>query len=98
MIAVLGDPKKSGVDQFMEGGPMGYQHACAAAIQNIHLSAHALGLGTLWFTLYDKKRLGQILAVTPDEVPLALVLMGRPATRAASVPRKDVKDKVIYLR
>jgi len=98
MIAVVGDPKKSGVDQFMEDGPTGYQHACAAAIQNIHLAAHALGLGTLWFTLFDKKALGEILAIGPDEVPLALVLMGRPAAPSASVPRKDVKEKIVYLR
>jgi 5,6-dimethylbenzimidazole synthase len=98
MIAVVGDPRKSGVDQFMEDGPMGYQHACAAAIQNIHLAAHALGLGTLWFTLYDKKVLKEILGIGPEEVPLALVLMGRPASPAAPVPRKDVKQKTVYLR
>jgi 5,6-dimethylbenzimidazole synthase len=98
MIAVVGDPRKSGVDQFMEDGPTGYQHACAAAIQNIHLAAHALGLGTLWFTLYDRKILREILSIGPDEVPLALVLMGRPAAPLAPVPRKNVKEKMIYLR
>jgi len=98
MIAVVGDPKKSGVDQFMEDGPVGYQHACAAAIQNLHLAAYAMGLGTLWFTLYDRKMLGEILGVGPDETPLALVLMGRPAAPPAPVPRKAVKDKIIYLR
>ncbi len=35
MIAVVGDPKKTGVDMFMEEGNMGYQAACAAAIQNM---------------------------------------------------------------
>jgi 5,6-dimethylbenzimidazole synthase len=98
IIAVVGDPKKTGVDQFMEDGPMGYQQACAAAIQNIHLAAHALGLGSLWFTLYDKKVLREILGIGPDEIPLALVLMGRPAAPIAPVPRKDVREKMIYLR
>ena len=49
VIAVIGDPKKTGADMFFEeGAGAGYQHACAAAIQNMHLAAHALGLGSLW--------------------------------------------------
>jgi 5,6-dimethylbenzimidazole synthase len=98
MIAVVGDPKKTGVDQFMEDGPTGYQHACAAAIQNLHLAAYALGLGTLWFTLYHKRILGEILGIGPDEMVLALVLIGRPSAPPAKVPRKDVKEKIVYLR
>ena len=80
------------------GGPGGLECARAAAIRNLHLAAHALGLGTLWFTLYDRKVLREILGIGPDEVPLALVLMGRPAAPSAPVPRKNVKEKMFYLR
>jgi 5,6-dimethylbenzimidazole synthase len=98
IIAVIGDPKKSGVDMFTEEGPMGYQAACAAAIQNMHLAAHALGLSSLWFTLFDKKAMRGILGVVSEKTPLALICLGKPVSPPTPVPRKGVKEKTTYIR
>jgi 5,6-dimethylbenzimidazole synthase len=98
IIAVIGDPKKSGVDMFTEEGPMGYQAACAAAIQNMHLAAHALGLSSLWFTLFDKKTLREKLGIVPEKTPLALICIGKPGSPPTPVPRKEVKEKTTYIR
>lgn len=98
VIAVVGDPKKSGVDMFTEEGPMGYKAACSAAIQNMHLAAHALGLSSLWFTLFDKKALREILNIAPEKMPLALICIGKPESLPAPIPRKNINDKVIYIR
>jgi len=98
IIAVIGDPKKTGVDMLMEEGSMGYQAACAAAIQNMHLAAHALGLSSLWFTLFDKKALREILGVIPEKTPLALICLGKPRSSLAPTSRKDIKQKAIYIR
>ncbi len=98
LIAVVGDPKKTGADMYMEEGGVGYQHACAAAIQNINLAAHALGLGSLWFTFFDKKALREILGVGPEKTPLALVCLGRAAGEPTPMPRKDIKEKTTYIR
>jgi len=98
VIAVVGDPKKTGVDMFMEEGTVGYQAACAASIQNIHLAAHSFGLGTLWFPLFDKKVLRGILVIGEDKTPVALVLLGKPGASPTAMPRKNVKDKTRYIR
>jgi nitroreductase len=98
IIAVVGDPKKTGVDMFMEEGSVAYQAACAAAIQNIHLAAHALGLGSLWFTLFDKKPIREILGIPNEKTPLALICLGKPESAPASVPRKDFKEIIRYVR
>jgi 5,6-dimethylbenzimidazole synthase len=98
MIVVVGDPKKTGVDMFMEEGMVGYQAACAAAIQNIHLAAHSFGLGSLWFTLFDKKALRGILEISNEKTPLALVLLGKPGASPTAMPRKNIKDKTRYIR
>ena len=46
IIAVVGDPKKSGADLFLdEGAGRGYLEGCSAAVQNMMLAAHALGAG-----------------------------------------------------
>ena len=98
MIAVVGDPKKTGVDMLQPDGTVGYQHACAAAVQNMLLAAHALGLGSLWFTLFDRKAIRNILEISDDKTPIALVCIGKSETPPATVPRKEVTAKTIYLR
>jgi nitroreductase len=83
---------------FTDEGPMGYQAACAAAIQNMNLAAHAMGLSSLWFTLFDKKALREILSIAPEKIPLALICLGKPVSPPVPVPRKEVKEKAIYIR
>jgi len=97
IIAVVGDPKKTGVDMFMEEGNIGYQAACAAAIQNMHLAAHSLGLGSLWFTLFDKKEVRKILNIDQTKTPITLVCLGKKAQEPQPMPRKNVKDKITYI-
>jgi nitroreductase len=98
IVAVIGDPKKTGVDMFLEEGNLGYQHACAAAIQNMHLAAHALGLGSLWFTFFDKENLRDILGIDPEKMPVALVCFGKAGSEPQKTARKDVIQKTTYIR
>ena len=93
IIVVVGDPQKTGMDMFQEDGKVGYQHACAAAIQNMHLAAHALGLSSLWFTLFDKKAMREILDVDPGKTPLAVICLGKAGGEIPPVPRKNAKER-----
>jgi 5,6-dimethylbenzimidazole synthase len=97
-VAVIGDPGKSGVDAFQEEGGSAYQHACAAAVQNMQLAAHALGYSTLWFTLFDKKGMREILGAPREKVLLALLCLGKPSGEIAQPPRKDFREKTTFLR
>jgi nitroreductase len=81
----------------MEGGARAYEHACAAAVQNMMLTAHTLGLGSLWFTLFDRDKLQEILGLTSDKIPLALVCLGKAAAGSAPTPRKSFGDKTTYI-
>jgi nitroreductase len=96
IIAVVGDPKKSGVDTFFEDGPLGYQHACAAAIQNMHLAAHAMGLGSLWFTLFRREALERLLGINSGKHLLGLVCIGKASSEAVATPRKSVAEKTVF--
>ena len=97
MVGMVGDPRKSGVDAFFEDGPLGYQHACAAAAQNMQLAAQALGVGSLWFTFFRRRNLEGPLGVPEGKRLLALVCLGKPAGTAAATPRKGVEEKTRYL-
>jgi 5,6-dimethylbenzimidazole synthase len=93
LVVVVGNPGKTGVDRFQAGRGTAYQHACAAAVQNMLLAAHAEGLGSLWFTLYDKINLSALLGIAPERSPLAVVCLGVPDEEPRPVSRKDVKEK-----
>lgn len=97
LVAVVGDPKKSGMDIYQKEGPVGYLLACAGAIQNMLLAAHALDLGGLFFTLFDKVQLRRILNIPDDKTPVAVVCIGKPAGSLKPVPRKDIKEKTVFL-
>jgi 5,6-dimethylbenzimidazole synthase len=97
LIVVVGNPDKTGLDAFLDEGNVGYQYACAAAIQNIHLVAHSLGLSSLWFTLYDKKNLRKILNIPDNKNPLSIVCIGKPASDMKAPKRKNLDDKIVWL-
>ena len=98
IIAVIGDPKKSGADLFLdEGTGRGYLEACSAVVQNMMLAAHALGLGSLWFTVFEGESLRQTLGLDPGKDPMALVCIGKAAGGPAPAKRKDFKEKTIYM-
>ncbi len=97
MILVLGDYKKTGLDAFLEEGNVGYQYACAAAIQNIHLTAYSLGLATLWFTLYNKKNIRKILNIPDNKNPLSIICLGKPAAEIKPPKRKNLLEKIEWI-
>jgi 5,6-dimethylbenzimidazole synthase len=98
IVAVVGDPDKTGADRFLEGGGLGYQHGCAAAVQNMLLAAHALGLGSLWFTLFDAEAMYNILEIKSGKVVLALVCLGKPGGEPLKVNRKDALEGARFIR
>lgn len=97
IIVVTGDKKKSGVDTFSKEGPVAYQHACAAAVQNMLLASHALGLGSVWFTLFDQAVVKKLLNINENKVPLAFVCLGKPGKASAKTPRKSLEKKTVFI-
>lgn len=97
IIVVAGDPKKTGADQFLPGRGTGYAFSCCAAVQNMHLAAHAVGLGTLWFTLYETDKVKELLSI-PDELDVvSMIVLGYPAEAAVPVKRKPLDEMVTVI-
>jgi len=74
-----------------------YKYACAAAIQNMLLASHALGLGSLWFTLFKEDQMRQFLNVGDGKRLVALICLGYPLTTPKSPDRHPVSAKTRYL-
>ena len=71
----------------------------SAAIQNMLLAAHALGLGTCWMTgpIHVEDEINKILGVD-DKKLVAAVTVGYPAKKPPTPPRRDVDKKVVWLK
>jgi nitroreductase len=98
MIAVVGNPKRSGADSFMEETGNAWRDACGAAIQNLMLAAKAEGLSTLWFTMFDKGTLKEMLGIEGPAVPLALVFVGKADGNTPVMPKKSVDEVIQFVR
>jgi nitroreductase len=77
-LVVVGDPEAAHDRQisFM-------LQDCSAAIENILLAAHALGLGTCWLGIHPReqrtKQVSEILGIPAPFVPVSAIAVGWPA-------------------
>jgi len=66
----------------------------AAAIQNMLLAAHAMGLGACWFCapLFCPRTVRKMLKLPPGLEPQALITIGYPISVPNPPPRKPLKE------
>lgn len=97
IVAVIGVPSPR--IQAAEGSATedAFKYACAAAIQNMLLASHSLGLGSLWFTLFNENQMKQFLNVGDGKRLVALVCLGYPAAVPQTPDRQGVSVKTRYL-
>lgn len=70
----------------------------AAAIQNIHLTAYSLGLGTCWVGAFSEEEAREILNVPHGIRPVAIIPIGYPAKAPTARGRRPVSQMVHYER
>ena len=66
------------------------------ATQNLCLTAHSLGLGTVIVGAFDHNRAKEILGVGPDFELVVLLPLGYPAKEASAPKRRDIEEFVHY--
>jgi len=68
----------------------------AAAIQNILLAAHALGLGTCWIGAFREELVKRILNTPLNIRPVAIIPVGHAAEKPESPSRRALKKIIHY--
>jgi len=74
-IVVCADPEKTAPHA---AGEETYKYATGAAIQNLMLAAHGLGLGTCWLTMFDKNKLRALLGIPKKIDVIGVITIGYP--------------------
>jgi nitroreductase len=68
----------------------------AAAIQNMLLAVHALGLGACWVGAFNESKAAEVLN-TPEGVrPIAIIPIGHPGEKPHPTSRRSLKEIVHY--
>lgn len=96
IVAVIGQPMTHIRAASQTGAEDAYKYACAAAIQNMLLAAHSLGLGSLWFTLFDEALVSGFLNIGPGKKLVALVCIGYPSGQPANPGRYPFESQVRF--
>ncbi len=65
----------------------------AAATQNIHLAAYALGYATCWVGAFDEDAVAGVIKAPAGVRPIAIVPLGRPAEKP-SPPQRMPLNKI----
>jgi nitroreductase len=66
----------------------------AAAIQNIHLTAYSLGLGTCWIGAFSEEEAREILNVPQGIRPVAIIPVGHPAESPSPRSKRSMSQIV----
>lgn len=95
LIVVCGEIDKAERYYGLRGERLYTIQNCAAAVQNMLLEAHSLGLGSCWIGAFDEEAVKGLLSI-PDEIrPQAIVAVGYPK----EIPQKPPKyplETVVY--
>lgn len=75
--------------------------ACSAAVQNILLQAHSMGLGAVWICLPDSElaKINNILGLADDKLITAIIPVGYADMKPEAPPRvdADLSEKAKWL-
>ena len=85
-IAVCGDVRQEARQDY-------WQQNCAAATQNLLLTAHALGLGAVWLGIFpNEERVAktmELLGLPEGVIPMCIVAVGHPTEEKGPSNRFD---------
>ncbi len=87
-FAVIGDPEAA------HDGQLSYLlQDCSAAVENLLLAAHALGLGAVWLGVHPRPdrivHVRRVLSVPEALLPIACVAVGHPKEKKSGRTRYD---------
>ncbi len=90
-----------GVDQPCDPRVLEVENICAAsaAVENLLLAAHALGLAAKWRTGDDARnpKVKQFLGFTPEQTIAAIVYIGKPVVEPAAINRPGFEDRTTWM-
>lgn len=96
VIVVCANEERSSQGYGVRGKTLYCIQDTAAAIQNIHLAAYSLGLGTCWVGAFREEEAREILKIPHGVRPVAIIPVGYPAEVPTARTRIPISQIVHY--
>jgi nitroreductase len=96
VIVVCANEERSSQGYGVRGKTLYCIQDTAAAIQNIHLTAYSLGLGTCWVGAFRDEEARKILKIPRGIRPVAIIPVGYPAEVPTARSRRPISQIVHY--
>ena len=96
LIIVCAEPEKAERYYGLRGERLYSIQNCAAAIQNMLLEAHSLGLGSNWIGAFDEDTLREVCAIPPEIRPQAIIPIGYPKEIPEKPPKYPLETLVYF--
>jgi nitroreductase len=94
VIVVCADESRSSRGYGSRGSTLYCIQDTAAAVQNMHLAAHALELSTCWVGAFEEAEARKLLDTPPNVRPVAIIPVGYPAEKPKLRPRRLLAEIV----
>ena len=94
VVVVCVDLERAGWAYGQRGRTLYCLQDTAAAVENMLLAAHSLGLGACWVGAFDEGLTRSILAIPDRCRPVAIVPVGHPAEKPRARSRRSLKEIV----
>jgi len=96
VIVVCANEERSSQGYAVRGKTLYCIQDTAAAIQNINLTAHSIGLGTCWVGAFREEETRKILNIPHGVRPVAIIPVGYPAESPSPRRRRPASQVVHY--
>jgi len=92
VIIVCADEKRAEQSYGSRGKTLYCLQDTAAAIQNIMLTAHSLGLGSCWVGAFKEEEIRKVIRAPKEMRPIALIPIGYPNENPAARNRRPLSE------
>ena len=98
LIVVCAEPEKAERYYGLRGERLYTVQNCAAAVENMLLEAHSLGLGTRWIGAFEEEEVKSLLRIPEEVRPQAIVAVGYPKEIPPKPPKYPLETVVYFHR
>tara|TARA_Y100000310_G_scaffold341787_1_gene442130 strand:+ start:29158 stop:29823 length:666 start_codon:yes stop_codon:yes gene_type:complete len=95
-IAVIGEPERARMYYGTRGARLYTIQGCAAAIENMLLTAHSLGLGTCWVGAFDEDEIFRILNLAEEKIVQGIITIGYPDEKPEVPPKYRIEHMMFF--
>ncbi len=95
-IVVVGEPEKAERFYGSRGERLYTIQSCAAAVQNMLLMAHEIGLGSCWVGAFDELKVKRALNIPENPTPQAIITIGYPDEKP-DMPSRTELEHTVYI-